>query len=151
MWEAPSSEVSAVGSDYLLAVAAAYKVRPESINDAAADHFPWSPSTTTDHSASPLVKLDAEMLADTAWVMRKAYADVGRVFDIETEPERFLLAYMTRSQLTDIKSPDNVAAFLFAAKKLVPSPGVNDERSSAGPAPGPGTKDVGGRARRRKA
>lgn len=33
MWEAPSSEVSAVGGEYLLATAKAYKVRPEWIND----------------------------------------------------------------------------------------------------------------------
>lgn len=42
MWEAPSSDVKSVG-EYLLNVAAAYKVRPEYINSGKGDDgFPWS-------------------------------------------------------------------------------------------------------------
>lgn len=102
-------------------------------------------------SDSQLVRLDAEMLADTAWVMRTAYADVGRVFDMEAEPERFLQAYLARTKLVDIQSPDNVAAFLFTAAKLVSPQGASDERIDEVPTPGTGETDVGGRTRRRKA
>lgn len=43
MWEAPSSTVSAVGEEYLLSVACAYKVRPGYINSGTGeDDFPWS-------------------------------------------------------------------------------------------------------------
>lgn len=42
MWEAPSSQVSAVGNEYLLEAAAAYKVRPEYMRTGKGDDgFPW--------------------------------------------------------------------------------------------------------------
>lgn len=46
MWEAPSSNVRAVGSEWLFEVARAYKVRPEWINDLRAkdDGYPWAPT-----------------------------------------------------------------------------------------------------------
>ncbi len=43
MWEAPSSNVQAVSAEWLFAVARAYKVRPEWINNlrSGADGYPW--------------------------------------------------------------------------------------------------------------
>lgn len=44
MWEAPSSEVKKVGSEWLFQTARAYKVRPEWINDPRSrdDGYPWN-------------------------------------------------------------------------------------------------------------
>lgn len=46
MWEAPSSPVKSLGSEWLFSVARAYRVRPEWINDldSTDDGYPWSPS-----------------------------------------------------------------------------------------------------------
>lgn len=57
MWEAPSSQVDAVGNEYLLEVAAAYKVKPEYVRTGKGDDgFPWPgsaevPPTAADNTA----------------------------------------------------------------------------------------------------
>lgn len=62
MWEAPSSAVTKVSSEYLLAVAKAYRVRPESLNgEGQEDGFPWSPPD--DAAPSQLRRYDMEILA----------------------------------------------------------------------------------------
>lgn len=49
MWEAPSSAVDSVSSEYLHAVSRAYRVRPEYINSGkGSDGFPWTPSSPDD-------------------------------------------------------------------------------------------------------
>lgn len=52
MWEAPSSSVRAVGSEWLFKAARAYKVRPDWLNDLRAkdDGYPWVPLSRSSFS-----------------------------------------------------------------------------------------------------
>lgn len=76
MWEAPSSRVQSVSTDWLFAVARAYRVRPEWINDlnCQLDGYPWSslpPLTAPIPFAEPteaqmsLPVCDVRVLGDT--------------------------------------------------------------------------------------
>lgn len=61
MWEAPSSQVDAVGNEYLLEVAAAYKVRPEYVRTGKGDDgFPWTGSAEVPPAAADKKDMVAE-------------------------------------------------------------------------------------------
>ncbi|GAB2620107.1 helix-turn-helix transcriptional regulator [Novilysobacter erysipheiresistens] len=65
MWEAPSSNVKNVSSEWLFAVARAYKVRPDWINDTRSsdDGHPWAPEhaepVSDDALPSPAVRRES--------------------------------------------------------------------------------------------
>lgn len=90
MWEAPSSKVEAVGGEYLLDVARAYKVRPEYINSGeGSDGFPWEPG----HASHPL-KLDAAIVKDAAQALHEVFAELGYEFHgVQDVPELFVDLY----------------------------------------------------------
>lgn len=94
MWEAPSSAVDSVSGDYLLAVACAYKVRPEYINTGKGDDgFPWSAGVkSAAPSHSHPVRLDPEIVAAAHKALRDMYALKERIYH-EDDVARFLLLY----------------------------------------------------------
>jgi len=89
MWEAPSSTVEAVGGEYLLAVAHAYKVRPEYINSGKGDDgFPW------DGKPSQSVTLDAETVQDVAQSMQDILSEKDSGYQgVQDAPELFIELY----------------------------------------------------------
>lgn len=74
MWEAPSSRVEAVSSDLLFAVAHAYMVRPEWINDLSStdDGYPWLGSGGVREPAPPYTAEQSQPVGREAEIMREA-------------------------------------------------------------------------------
>lgn len=152
MWEAPSSAVSAVGSDYLLAVAAAYKVRPESINAAVPDDFPWSPAAPAPEGDLYHARLDEDMLAETHKACRKFAQRQGKTFSVETDPARFLHVYLLRVKLPSHLSEDELMEFGASVQTIMTTPqGASaDGRSDGVSVTGADEQKVARGGRRRK-
>jgi transcriptional regulator with XRE-family HTH domain len=151
MWEAPSSAVDSVGSEYLLAVAAAYRVRPGYINTGeGSDEFPWH-SATAPEQGSQLVRLDPAMLAETHKACRIFAERQGRVFSVETDPARFLQVYLDRQSLSSEPSQDELIEFgSRLASIMAPQGAVTDGRNDGVPTAGTDERKVAGRGGRRK-
>lgn len=146
MWEAPSSAVDSVGGEYLLAVASAYRVRPDYINTGdGLDEYPWSAEGAQEHH-SQLVRLDPEMLAETHKACRLFAERQGKAFSVETDPERFLQAYEMRASMSPSLSQDELIEFgSRLVSILTPQGAGSDERSEGVPAAGTDERAVAGR------
>lgn len=95
MWEAPSSNVSAVG-EFLLSVAKAYKVRPEWINDlrSSDDGYPWVPAAQpAPPSQSQSLQLDPVILAESIAALRQVAKSRGWSYDPQTHAAATCYAY----------------------------------------------------------
>lgn len=97
MWEAPSSFVRSVGSEWLFETARAYRVRPEWINDleSDADGFPWEPASQparyerdTMRAAARIMERAREYIIGT--VNEDALIDGSVDAALEVGPERIL-------------------------------------------------------------
>jgi transcriptional regulator with XRE-family HTH domain len=107
-------------------------------------------SEASPDAISHAVRLDPQMIADTAWALRTAYEAVGRVFVLEEEPERFLQMYLARAEISDLSTPDNMAKLVLKASSVANSEGKGvEERGGTVPAPGTHKKDLARGARRK--
>lgn len=148
MWEAPSSAVDSVSGDYLLAVACAYKVRPEYINTGkGADGFPWSVGakpTTPSHSHP--MRLDPEIVSSAHESLRDMYALKERIYH-EDDVARFLLIY---EKFAMRKAGVSEAELLGAGLDDTEMPqGAPSGRNDGVPDAGTDTRTVARRVRRK--
>lgn len=150
MWEAPSSPVNSVGGEYLLSVAAAYKVHPAYINTGEGDDgFPMDALEAQD-SHSQLVRLDHDMIAETHRALRELYHENGRVFSIEEDSARFVQVYQLRAGMSKQPSQDEWIKFGRKLAVMAPQGATRDGRDDGVPTKG---ADQGSKSRgiRRKA
>lgn len=115
-----SKPTKMISGDNLVAAAAYLGVTPEYImtgrnilrNGTTADHVAQSEET----------RLDPEMISIVHEALRKAYAkELGRPFDIEKDPARFVRAYQFRNRLSrDLPMADFVQ-FLAEGSLMEPS------------------------------
>lgn len=111
MWEAPSSAVQSLSSDWLFQVARAYKVRPDWINDLQSkdDGYPTDGPETQAGPESQSVRYDAAKMAKAAeyvldqfdrWEITlrpKQDADlITGVYEILMSPSENTLVHVTR-------------------------------------------------------
>lgn len=99
-------------------------------------------SETTSDNVSQAVRLDPQMIADTAWALRTAYEAAGRVYSIEDEPERFVEMYLARMQMTDDATPNNLATLVLKAAGVAQKGNGSGERGDSSEASGPSKKGV---------
>jgi hypothetical protein len=145
MWEAPSSGVNAVGSDYLLAVSAAYKVRPESINADVPDEFPWSSMEIAPGSHSHVMRLDPEIVEAAHKALGDLYALKKRTYHRD-DVARFLLLY---EKFAMRKAGVSEAELLGAGLDDNEMPqGAPSERNDGVPDAGAGKRAMARRVRR---
>lgn len=137
MWEAPSSNVGAIDGEYLLPVARAYKIRPESVNDDTVDDgYPWlevaDPALL---SQSRSMRLDREIVRDVAAILQEQFRLLGfGPYQIAKYPELFEQLYERGATIdSDVRSPDNVALLDRAIKRLGLKRNGEDERGSTLP------------------
>lgn len=144
MWEAPSSAVDSVGSEYLLDVAAAYKVRPSYINTGEGDDgFPWTPDVTPGRHSQPL-RLDPVMLAETHRALRKLEHGEGRTFSLEKEEDavRFAQLYEMRAAMSAHPTQDEWVEFGQKLAAIKTPTGGGNGRGDGVPADGTSAKKV---------
>lgn len=139
MWEAPSSAVDAVGSQYLLGVASAYKVRPGYINSGEGDDgFPWAGESAAEQQSQPM-RLDPVILSRTIEGLktRAARAFVAYTLDdVERDPARFIEAYELFLGMVPRPVPDNMVPHS-------PQGAIHDKRRDDGPISGATRPEVG--------
>lgn len=119
MWEAPSSPVTAVGSEYLLAVAAAYRVRPESINADTDDGYPFDGAVERDESH--LVRLNPTTVAE-AYIAMRRFADRERFsfsLDNEDDAARFVQAYNAMEAMPSQMTPAQRSEYASRLLKIM--------------------------------
>lgn len=154
MWEAPSSNVQAVSSEWLFAAARAYRVRPDWINALGdpADGYPWSPAdpsatgvteqgavsgphrsitgTVSTGSESVPVRLDPAMLAE-AEKLAEIAAAIGRTEHTRLQKMELVAALYPKllangGELTR----EDYQEFIRAAEAQRPNTGSTDDRSA---------------------
>ncbi len=99
-------------------------------------------------SVSQSVRLDPQMIADTAWALRTAYEEAGLVYNIEEEPERFVEMYVARMQMTQERTPNNMARLVLKAAGVAQKGDEGGERGDSA-ANGGGSKKGLSRAGRK--
>lgn len=104
-------------------------------------------------SQSQLVRLDADMLAETHKACRKFAKRQGKVFSVETDPVRFLQVYLLRVKLPAQLSEDELMEFGATVQTIMTTTqgASNDGRSDGVPTAGTDEQDVAGGSRRGKA
>jgi transcriptional regulator with XRE-family HTH domain len=144
MWEAPSSAVDSVGSEYLLDVAAAYKVRPSYINTGEGDDgFPWTPEAAPGKHSQP-VRLDPEMLRDVVQALQDVFEEDGRVYRVEEYPELFAEFYADRAAMHDIRSRASAVKAGKWIERQTPQGAHAHERDTQMPASSTHQRKTGG-------
>lgn len=150
MWEAPSSAVDSISGDYLLAVARAYKVRPEYINTGKGDDgFPWAEEAEAlPQGQSHPLKLDPEIVRKAGTALNLRYKKAGG-YNLEERPEEFVRAYELWFGMDDAYEDPEVYNLVIRHADLSPQGASEHERGSEG-APPHGAPGEGVRAGRRR-
>jgi len=120
-------------------IAKALGLRPEWLESGKG--IKEAPEAASNH-VSHAVRLDPQMIADTAWALRTAYEEAGRVYNIEDEPERFVEMYMARMQMTNEVTPNNMARLVLKAAGVAKRGDEGGERGDSAAAAGPGKKGL---------
>lgn len=94
------------------------------------------------HHVSQAVRLDPQMIADTAWALRTAYEAAGRTYNIEEEPERFVEMYLARMQMTEVPTPNNLARLVLKAAGVAQRGDDGGERGDSAATAGSSKKGV---------
>lgn len=104
-------------------------------------------------SQSQLVRLDADMLAETHKACRKFAHRQGKKFSVEADPARFLQVYLVRVKLPAQPSEDELMEFGATVQTIMTTPqgASEDGRSDGVPTAGTDEQDVAGGSRRGKA
>lgn len=94
---------------------------------------------------SETMRLDPAKVHETAKALRKHYERRKLVFNIESEPERFVLAYTARTELPSEPTEDNLIEFGSKLEAIAPlSEGRGDGRADGVPADGKAGGNVAG-------
>jgi transcriptional regulator with XRE-family HTH domain len=117
-----------------------------------ARHYGVSVEWLLDGADSPSISLGSETMrlipakvAETAKALRKHYERRNLVFNIESEPERFVLAYAARTELPSEPTEDNLIEFGSKLEAIAPlSEGRGDGRANGVPADGKAGGNVAG-------
>lgn len=131
MWEAPSSPVDSVSGEYLMRVAAAYKVRPEYINSGEGDDgYPWNGEGASDSHSHP-VRLDPEIVQHVANALAKRYRSAGG-YNLAERPGEFIRAYELWTGIPDAYASPEVFELVISHADLSPQGASKDEQRSEG-------------------
>lgn len=116
------------------------------------DQPQWEQSETAPESQSQVVRLDADMLAETHKACRKFAERQGKEFSVETDPARFLQVYLVRVKLPAQLSEDELMELGATVQTIMTTPqgASTDGRSDGVPAVGADEQDVAGGGRRGK-
>lgn len=141
MWEAPSSAVASVGQ-YLLAVAKAYRVRPDFVETGTgSDGFPWTAATAPTLASQSAILDPGKLQLSSEFVDQQL-----EMWGVEaTAEKRFLLIAAAYAHLTTESVPNRLDLSrrlmdLVAEKENVGQgkaggPGSGDRGRNEGPAP----------------
>jgi transcriptional regulator with XRE-family HTH domain len=142
MWEAPSSPVDSVSGEYLMQVAAAYKVRPEYINTGVGeDGFPWDVESAPLRHSHP-VRLDPEIVQRVANALAKRHKKAGG-YNLVDHVDEFIRAYELWTGMPDAYTSPDIFDLVISHADLSPQGAIEDERRSEGvPATGSPRKGV---------
>lgn len=105
---------------------------------------------------SQSARLDPAMLVQTHRALRRIYEqDLGRSFNLEDDPVRFMLAYELRSRMSPVMTEDELIEFGTKLVDIVARQGAlgdgrSGERNHGLPANGPDQGDMAGRVQRKK-